>query len=1014
MTKNPTPDTSEKKIQKNCIALLESMGYSYVNEEDNKILRKQDLNSVIFKDILAKQLDSINRYTYNKQSQHFSNEEIQKAIDELDIALNEGLQKANEKITDLLLLGTSFEKILPDGSKKSFSFRYIDFENLDNNTYHITEEFSVEKIRPNNDIKHRRVDMVLFINGIPLVAIELKKSLVNYENGIKQLLKEQRKEEIPHLFKFIQLCIAGNENEARYGTSGTNLEQYSIWREESSKDTIKNLVQNREITQLDRTLFSLLEKERLLRLVRHYIFFDNGVKKVCRYQQFFAVEKTLQRVEKLENGKRAGGLIWHTQGSGKSLTMVLLSRLLKLSFVHAKIIVVTDRVDLDEQIHKVFAKAQIQAFRANSGGDLLRKLKSGVGVITTLVHKFEKLRNEKYSINDNTIFVLVDESHRTQNGDLHKAMKKALPNACYIGFTGTPLLKKDKNTLRHFGGEIHRYSIESAVQDKAVLPLYYESRFVEQDISNEDGLNMRFEHIARNLKEEQKRDLQNKWARFSKISSSEQRQFIIANDINEHFRTYLQGTGFKAMFATNSKFEAMRYYELFKEFGDIRAFYVISHNDSDELDGGKKEEVFRHYSKLVDSYGGLDEYLTKVKNEFIYGEEVDLLIVVDKLLTGFDVPKAKVLYIDKELKEHNLLQAIARVNRLCEGKDFGLIIDYRGLLGELDRTLSAYSALEGFEENDIAKAVINIAEEIQKSRECYEKLENLFCSVRFKKDMQSYLVVLESEKIRQEFKEVLSQFARAFALALSSERCEEILSEAEIKEYKKKIRFYNELRKLAQIRFYEAFDFGKYEVQMQKLLDTFIGAKKVQKITPLINILDKDFDRQIDSLQDKNIKADSILSALSAFVQSKIQSNPAFYESIAQQIKEIMLAYKAKRISAEEKLLQVEKLKNNVLEREGKKFDDKLETKFAKAVCENLGVFLKGVDIKEIENLSKKINEVYKEYRKRPEWHSNSDIAKEIENKLEDMFWDISDEYDIKIDIDKIFKILQKMAGFTQ
>ena len=293
------------------------------------------------------------------------------------------MQKANEKITDLLLLGTSFEKILPDGSKKSFSFRYIDFENLDNNTYHITEEFSVEKIRPNNDIKHRRVDMVLFINGIPLVAIELKKSLVNYENGIKQLLKEQRKEEIPHLFKFIQLCIAGNENEARYGTSGTNLEQYSIWREE--KDSVKNLVQNREITQLDRTLFSLLEKERLLRLVRHYIFFDNGVKKVCRYQQFFAVEKTLQRVEKLENGKRAGGLIWHTQGSGKSLTMVLLSRLLKLSFVHAKIIVVTDRVDLDEQIHKVFTKAQIQAFRANSGKGLVYKLR-GVQTIQLFIN----------------------------------------------------------------------------------------------------------------------------------------------------------------------------------------------------------------------------------------------------------------------------------------------------------------------------------------------------------------------------------------------------------------------------------------------------------------------------------------------------------------------------------------------------------------------------------------------------------------------------------------------------
>jgi len=358
------------------------------------------------------------------------------------------------------------------------------------------------------------------------VVIELKKSSVSYENGIKQLLREQKKDEIPHLFKYIQLTIAANTNEARYATTGTPLKFYSVWKEEESqkaKETLKMMISNREVSSLDMTLFALLSKKRLLRLIKHYILFDKKVKKVCRHQQFFGIEKTLKRVEKINDGIRAGGLIWHTQGSGKSLTMVMLAKLLKFTYPNARIIVVTDRVDLDEQIHKTFENTDIKAGRASSGSDLIEKLTSGTSVITTLVHKFEKVKNSKTIINDNNVFVLVDESHRTQGGDLHDAMKKALPLACYLGFTGTPLLKKEKNknSFLKFGGEIHRYTIDDAVKDGAVLPLLYEGRMVDQEVLSPEGLVRKFDMISRELSDEAKRDLQHKWARFQKVASSD-------------------------------------------------------------------------------------------------------------------------------------------------------------------------------------------------------------------------------------------------------------------------------------------------------------------------------------------------------------------------------------------------------------------------------------------------------------------------------------------------------------
>ena len=1016
-----TPDTSENKIQQNSINLLQSLGYKFISREENLKLRGGKTSEVLFREILTKKLGEINGYEYKGKRYKFSQSNVLKAVDELaGVSLNEGLMVANERITNLLLLGTSLEENLEDGTRRSFSFKFIDFENLQNNDFYVTEEFEVSRVSQSDAQKHRRPDLVLFINGIPIVVIELKKSSVSLENGIKQLQKEQGKDEIAHLFKYIQLNIAANGSGARYGTTGTPFKFYSVWKEQEeakAKESLKSLINGREVSALDMTLFALLSKDRLLRLVRHYIVFDKKMKKVCRYQQFFAIEETLKRVSAKKEGARAGGLIWHTQGSGKSLTMVMLTKLLKQIYINSKIIIVTDRIDLDGQIHETFENTDVKAGRASSGSDLIEKLQSGVSVITTLVHKFEKVKNQKVVIRDGDIFVLVDESHRTQGGDLHKAMKKALPLACYIGFTGTPLLKREKNSFAKFGGEIHRYTIDDAVKDGAVLPLLYEGRYVGQEVLDPEGLTRKFDLISRELGDEAKRDLQQKWARFERVASSEQRLELIAVDINEHIKKTLKKSGFKAMLATQRKYDAIKYHQIFEEFGEIKSAYVISSNEHEELEGGHKEYVAKAWQDTIRGYGSEEEYLKHVKDEFIYGDEIDLLIVVDKLLTGFDAPRASTLYIDKQLKEHNLLQAIARVNRLYDGKDYGYIIDYRGLLGELDQALTSYASLSGFDPEDITGAVIDVRSEIIKAKTYYTHLDDLFSSVKFKDDLESYIAVLEDVQKRDDFKEWLSQFARAFKLALSSEKIYDILSEEEIKAYKQRVKFYNELRKAVQLRYHESCDFGKYEAQMQKLLDTYVSAKEVNELTKLVNIFETEFDDEVQRVEGKNAKADTIISAVSAVVKEKMDSNPAFYKSIAQQIQDIIDEYKAKRLSEEEKLAKAKLLKDLITgalkpseDRYPKEFNGK---KILFAVYDNLLDILGDVELIDVEtvakNLGLKFYEIYEKASKKPEWYKNKDVENEITSAMEDALWEVEDEYGVSINEKE--KIYQTIRG---
>jgi len=612
------------------------------------------------------------------------------------------------------------------------------------------------------------------------------------------------------------------------------------------------------------------------------------------------------------------------------------------------------------------------------------------------------------------------------------------------------------NSFAKFGGEIHRYTINQAVEDKAVLPLLYEGRLVDQWVNDEKGLDRRFEQIARHLGEDQVLDLKKKWARFQKVASSERRLEMIMLDINEDVRKRLQGTDFKAMLATSSKYEAIKYHKLFEEMGDIRTAFVISAPDSreghSEVDSENKAFIQEEWSRVMKKYGDEEKYLDKVKDEFINGDEVELLIVVDKLLTGFDAPRAAVLYIDKLLKEHNLLQAIARVNRLYEGKDFGFIVDYRGLLGDLDKALNDYSGLADFDEEDIAGAVFDIKDEIAKVKTYYSYLEDLFgagTSVpseidngtevpapAYLNDQESYEVFLADEEKRKLFYDYLSHYARALKLALSSDKMEEVFDAEKIAEFKEKMKFYAELRKAVRIRYHEQVDFGKYEKQMQKLLDTFISADEVNQLTKLVNIFDEEFEKELERVVGDNARADSILSATTAVITEKRESNPAYYDKLSKRIQEIIEEYREKRLTEEEKLKHAKEIRDLLLKDEveeesnypesikhnshARAFYDNLEERFMEAmnnVDERILVAEAplGYGDKDQEDLLTqtvmKIVEIFQEASKKPDWKNNSDMRNKIEGQIDDLFWEMEDKYGVKFNqSDELLATIQQIG----
>ena len=481
--------------------------------------------------------------------------------------------------------------------------------------------------------------------------------------------------------------------------------------------------------------------------------------------------------------------------------------------------------------------------------------------------------------------------------------------------------------------------------------------------------------------------------------------------------------------ATNSKYEAMRYYEIFEEYTELKSAPIISSNEQEGFENERKDFVAKSWKRVVERYASDEErYISYAKDEFICGDEVELLIVVDKLLTGFDAPRAKVLYIDKSLKEHNLLQAIARVNRLCEGKDNGIIIDYRGLLGDLDKALSDYNPLNGFDEGDLANAVIDIKEALNTLKHAYDELEGIFAGAN-ERDKESYIEILKDSENRAKFRENLCEFSRALAMALGSEQITQMLSESKITHYKAKIRFYNELRKEISIRLCEVCDFGEFEAQMQNLLDKFVSAKGINTLGNIPNIFDDDFEKQVAKLlDDEGIKArtDSLLSAISNAIEEKLKTNPAFYISLAHQIESILKDYKEKRINDEQKLNLARQIHQKLLSKSiQQSYPEKIAQKesliaFYDNLYELLSVSFGSVPkekcsqdefMEVVENLSLKTDEIYTRFCKKPQWFDSSEVKNSIESELEDIVWGIEDRFGVKIeDFGKICEVLRNIA----
>jgi len=1044
------------------VSLLDKLGYRYLTPSENLALRSGRTSKLILESVLKEQLQKFNSITFKGNQYAFSEGNIQKAVQSLADIPFDSLMNTSEQVYDLLTLGKSMEQTI-DGYTKSFSLHYIDWKHPENNVYHVCDEFVLER---RNSKQTRRPDIVLFVNGIPLVVIECKRpDLKNAaEEGISQHLRNQRSDEIPELFTYAQLLLSVSQNKALYGTTGTPAKFWASWKEEDKEGQEKclhelvnqpagadfkaRLFAERDERQRaymetlwqsgerlpspqDKALHSLLRPERLLELIYQYIVFDNKEKKICRYQQYFAVGATLARVSQRKgDSQRPGGVIWHTTGSGKSLTMVMLAKALVLSpdIHNPKIVLVTDRVDLDDQIYKTFHACGKPVVQAKTGEHLIELIAHNkASIITTIIDKFESAsRKRKISDASSNIFVLVDESHRSQYGVSHAKMQNVFPNACYIGFTGTPLLKKEKTTAAKFGGFIHKYTMNQAVADGAVTPLLYEGRMSELH-GDQAQIDLWFERITKDLTLEQQADLKKKFRREEELSKSDQRLAEIAYDIGQHFKTNFRGTGKKGQFAVSSKVMALRYKKYFDEFGDVSVEVVISPPDTREgntsVDEDTLGDVQVFWKAMMAKYGSDEKYQTSIINAFKHSDDPEILIVVDKLLTGFDAPRNSVLYLDKRLKEHNILQAIARVNRLFEGKDYGLIIDYRGIFGELNEAIDTYAALEneGFDPEDVEGTLTDITEEIKLLPQRHTNVWESFKEVGNQKDLEAMQRHLEQEDRRQRFYETLALFAKTLQLALANAKFQDETPEKKIARYKDDLKYFLNLRQAVKQRYGEAIDYSSYEQQIRNMVNKYIGADAVKQLIEPVNVFAIDtFEKEIDSIEGDAAKADAIASRVKKTITEKMEEDPALYKRLSELIDEAIAEHRAKRLSDMEYLKRIRETLDELRGKTGSDLPDILAQRDeAKAyygvIQEPLAAYsVEGYTQEDFAaEIAVKLDDII-DGRKIRDWTRNQDVKNGMMNEVEDYLYSLKGRYELAMDLELIERITYQVLAIAE
>ncbi|MCT4587764.1 MAG: HsdR family type I site-specific deoxyribonuclease [Carboxylicivirga sp.] len=906
-------------------------------------------------------------YTFLTKKQGCSAYVANKAISKLINAatnLSNGLYEANKEVYSLLRYGTS---IAEEVGELKETVHFINWSNYILNDFAIAEEVTVKG--KNN----KRPDVVIYVNGIALGVIELKKSTKGIEEGITQNLDNQSDEFIPNFFTSMQLVMAGNDTQGiRYGTIQTPAKYYLKWKEDSSQefDYI-----------LDKHILQLCNKERLLELVYDFVIFDAGTKKLCRPNQFFGIKAAQTNIL-----TRQGGILWHTQGSGKSLTMVWLTKWIQENVNDSRVLIITDREELDEQIETLFIGVEESIYRTKSGKDLINTLNhKRHRLIASLVHKFGRTSEEgdfdsyidelKASIGTDfkakgNIFVFVDECHRTQSGKLHDAMKSILPDALFIGFTGTPLLKKDKQkSIEVFGPYIgNPYKFDEAVEDGVVLDLLYEARDVEQFITDQQSIDDWFDAETKGLTDVAKVELKRRWGTMQKVLGSKSRLEKIVFDIIKDFKVkprLANGTG-NAMLVSGSVYQACKYYELFQNSGFKECAIITSYEPhiadikgETTGEGTVTEKALKYeiYQKMLNGKS-TDDFETEVKALFIHEpHKMKLLIVVDKLLTGFDAPSATYLYIDKKMQDHGLFQALCRVNRVdTEDKDYGFIIDYKDLFHSIKDSISDYTSnvFDAYDKEDVS-GLLKDRFDVSKERletaleairaicePAHPKTEpgyiRYFCgNTENKEDLQ------RTEEFRLNLYKATSSLIRAFA-NIANEMIKAGYSQNEANKIKAEVDFYADLRDTIKQASGDGLNFKLYEPGMRQLMDMYLDAKSSKKISDfenqtlvdlIINVSEPESDYK--KKKSKEAVAETIENNVRKVIIEESPANPKYYEKMSVLLDELIKQRKDESISYQEYLMKIKELAEQVVQPTAKTtYPENLDSSAKRALYDNL------------------------------------------------------------------------------
>lgn len=876
------------------------------------------------------------------------------------------LYAVNKAVYGLLRYGV---KIKPEAGANTETIELINWKEWDKNDFALAEEVTV---RGGENTK--RPDIVLYINGIAIVILELKRSTISISEGIRQNLDNQSPKFIERFFTTVQLVMAGNDTEGlKYGCIETKEKYYLQWKEDSETESV-----------LDKGILQICNKQRLLEMIHDFIVFDRGQKKYCRHNQYFGCKAAQEHIH-----KREAGIIWHTQGSGKSLTMVWLSRWIKENITGSRVLIITDREELDGQIEKVYNGVGEKIVRTTSGKDLIEKLNATIPwLLCSLIHKFG--RKEEGDVEEyveqlqqclptdfrakGDIYVFVDECHRTQSGRLHTAMKKILPNALFIGFTGTPLLKKDKeSSMEVFGKYIHTYKFDEAVKDKVVLDLRYEARNVDQQINSQEGIDRWFNAKTKGLTDFAITELKKRWGTLQKVLSSRTRIARIVADIllDMEERERLQNGRGNAILVAGSIFQACRYYELFQEAGFTKCAIITSYNPSiSDIKGetvveeADTENVFKYetYVKMLNGKNP-EDFEEEVKKKFVEEPaQMKLLIVVDKLLTGFDAPPATYLYIDSSMQDHGLFQAICRVNRLDgDDKEYGYIIDYKDLFKRMEKAVDDYTsgAFDGYEQKDV-QGLMN--DRLQKGKErldeCLESIKALVEPISNLKD--SFVCIRyfcgnpenaddlkETEQKRIALYKHTVALIRAYA-NIANEMEEAGYSKTEIEQIKDAVKFFENLRQEIKIASRDYIDLKQYEPAMRHLIDSYISATESKVVsafddfTLLELIVESGLEKATENLpegirRNKEAMAETIENNIRRLIIDEMPANPKYYERMSVLLGELIQSRKEEAKEYKKYLDKLVDLIKRVTKPEtSKDYPKTLNTKAKRALFDNL------------------------------------------------------------------------------